>query len=284
MIWKKIIVLLVKRMKTLYISDLDGTLLRKDERTSEFTNETINALVERGLLFSYATARSHHSAPRATQGLTVRLPLIVYNGAMIVDGGTGELLLSNFFGDSADDCLDELIRGGIWPIVYSFVEGTEHFSYLAEKCSGGTLDFVATRKGDPRDNPVGDPRELYLGEKFYITCIDEKEKLEPFFEKYKERFHCVFHRDIYSGEYWLEIMPKEASKSNAVRQLKERLGCGRLVVFGDGRNDIDMFQAADEAYAVENAVEELKKIADGVIGSNQDDGVAKWLLARCGTE
>ena len=38
-----------------------------------------------------------------------------------------------------------------------------------------------------------------------------------------------------------------------------------------------MFEISDECYAVENAVEELKKISTGIIGSNEDDGVAKWL-------
>ena len=38
-----------------------------------------------------------------------------------------------------------------------------------------------------------------------------------------------------------------------------------------------MFQVADECYAVENAVDELKQIATDIIGSNEDDGVAKWL-------
>ena len=49
------------------------------------------------------------------------------------------------------------------------------------------------------------------------------------------------------------------------------------MVFGDGMNDLDLFEAADEAYAVENAVPELKAAATGIIGSNNDDGVAKWL-------
>ncbi len=40
---------------------------------------------------------------------------------------------------------------------------------------------------------------------------------------------------------------------------------------------IDMFEIADEAYAVSNAVDELKSIASGIIGSNDEDGVAKWL-------
>lgn len=97
------------------------------------------------------------------------------------------------------------------------------------------------------------------------------------YEKYREKYHCVFQTELYTKEQWLEIMPLEASKSHAIAQLKKQLGCERLVVFGDGKNDMDMFELADEAYAVENAVPELKAIATAVIGSNDSDGVARWL-------
>ena len=73
-------------------------------------------------------------------------------------------------------------------------------------------------------------------------------------------------------------MPEAATKSNAVIQLKELLGCDKLIVFGDGKNDLDMFEIADECYAVSNAVEALKERATAVIGSNDEDGVAKWLV------
>ena len=63
-------------------------------------------------------------------------------------------------------------------------------------------------------------------------------------------------------------------------RLKEYLGCDRVVAFGDQNNDIDMFEVADEAYAVENAVEELKAVATGVIASTDDDGVAHFLRER----
>ena len=59
--------------------------------------------------------------------------------------------------------------------------------------------------------------------------------------------------------------------------MQKKCGCERVVVFGDSLNDISMFQIADEAYAVANAVEGLKKVATGVIGDNNADGVAKWL-------
>ena len=269
-------------MKTLYVSDLDGTLLRSDQKTSEYTNETINTLVRDGMLFSYATARSWHTAHKVTDGLTAAFPLIVYNGAFIRDNASGELLAENFFEKTdAVKLVGELIVSGVQPIVYAFVEGEERFSYQKDEINAPTRDFVFSRAGDSRDRPVSDREELTAGKMFYIVCIDEPEKLLPFFERCRELYHCVYQRDIYSGEQWLEIMPKEASKSHAIIQLKTLLDCDRLVVFGDGINDLDMFHFADEAYAVENAVPELKAAATAVIGSNDEDGVAKWLRENC---
>lgn len=55
------------------------------------------------------------------------------------------------------------------------------------------------------------------------------------------------------------------------------MGCEKIVAFGDGKNDVDMFELADESYAVENAHEDLKKYATDIILSNEEDGVAQWL-------
>ncbi|MBP0980277.1 MAG: HAD family phosphatase, partial [Oscillospiraceae bacterium] len=72
-------------MKTLYISDLDGTLLNSDAQISQYTADTLNSLIEKGLLFSYATARSYITAGRITKDITARFPLILYNGAFVLD-------------------------------------------------------------------------------------------------------------------------------------------------------------------------------------------------------
>ena len=53
-------------MKTLYLSDLDGTLLSGSQTVSDFTARTINELVSRGMVFSYATARGFGTATKAT--------------------------------------------------------------------------------------------------------------------------------------------------------------------------------------------------------------------------
>ena len=61
-------------------------------------------------------------------------------------------------------------------------------------------------------------------------------------------------------------LTKKGNKAHAILQLKEYLNCDKVVVFGDGLNDLSMFEIADESYAVENACRELKEKATGVIG------------------
>lgn len=264
-------------MNTLYVSDLDGTLLRSNEMTSEYTNKIINSLTEKGMIFSYATARSFITAKKVTKGLTAKIPLIVYNGAFVIDNISEELLIENYFDDTVESLLEDLFHNGVYPVVYSFINNEEKFSFVPELCTQGMNVFINSRKGDIRTNAVKTVDDLKSGKIFYITCIDKPEKLEPLYKKYQHDFHCVYQKDIYSKEQWLEIMPKETSKSNAIKQLQALVNCERLVVFGDGKNDIDMFQLADEGYAVQNAHDDLKKYATAIIHSNDDDGVAKWL-------
>lgn len=263
---------------TLYVSDLDGTLMHKDLTISDFTVNTINELVNKGMHFSFATARSLVTASKIASKIEVSLPVIVYNGSFIMDSRTGEVLSAVFFSKEERQKIGKcLLEHDVYPIVYAFRDGIEKYSYVPELISRASSEFLQEKKGDIRDNPVPDTESLMEGEIFYFTCIDEEEKLAPLYEAMKDTFYCVYQRDIYSGEQWLEIMPKQATKANAVKRLMQMLGCSRIISFGDGKNDIPMFQISDECYAMENAEDALKRIATAVIGSNEEDGVAKWL-------
>ncbi len=264
-------------MKTLYVSDLDGTLLRSDQKTSDFTNQTINELVEEGMLFSYATARSYIAAMPVTKGLDARIPLIVYNGSMVVDNVDGSIMFSHYLQEEAHQLLDELMERDIYPIVFSIIDGAEKMSYVPSKISAETKRFIDMRNGDIRMNPVDDPQRLHAGDIFDITCIDQYDKLQPFYEKCKDHYQAIFQLDIYTNDPWLEILPKGTSKANAIKEVAQYYHCDKVVVFGDGMNDIEMFKMADESYAVRNAVPALKEIATGIIAGNNDDAVAKWL-------
>ena len=263
--------------RTLYVSDLDGTLLRSTERISGYSCRVINDLTSRGMIFSYATARSLVTAKKVTEGLDAKIPVIAYNGGFIFDNATGEILYSNYFGQDVLALLDDLFMSGICPIVYAFIEGVEKFSYAPDLINHQTRKFTDLRQGDIRTNLVDSPEDLKKGDIFYVMCSDEDSKLKPVYERYKDTYHCVYQVDMYTKEWWLEIMPKDTSKANAIMKLKSMLGCGKVIAFGDGRNDIDLFEVADEGYAVANADPDLKKRAKDVILSNDEDGVAKWL-------
>lgn len=266
--------------KTLYISDLDGTLLQSNQKISQRSCQIINSLVDKGMIFSYATARSIHTAKVAAQGLTAKIPLIVYNGAFIMQNVTYERLLSSTFSESdALHIYGALTRNNCYPIVYSLINDTEKFSYNTSKLNPAFSEFLAERKGDFRDRPLSSEDGILDGEKFYFTCIDENPtSLNYSYNELKGNYNCVFQKDIYGNRYLLEIMPKEATKAQAVLKLKSMLNCDRIVGFGDALNDIPLRNASDEFYAVANASEELKKLSNGIIGSNDEDGVAQWLL------
>lgn len=269
--------------ETLYVSDLDGTLLTGEQRLTDFTLRVLNRLVRRGVKFTYATARSRNSAEVVTRGLTKSLPVIVYNGAFIRRGDTGELLGKETLLPAQVDGAREIFRRhGISPLVYTLLEGVERVRWRPGRETPGVARYLEQRRGDPRFLPAGGEDSLYEGEVFYFTGIGEREDLEPAWEELSrvEGLRALLQEEIYQpGEFWLEVMPQGATKANAARLLAKRLGCRRMVAFGDGLNDLPLFEAAQERCAVENAAPPLKEAADWVIPGSEEDGVAKWLLA-----
>ena len=266
--------------KTLYVTDLDGTLLNRRDRINPESIKVINGLVKEGMLFTYATARSLVSATVVTQGLSMDIPIIAYNGAFIIHPSTGEILSKESFAEGeADRVMEVLEEHGISVLVYAYVEGVEKVSWLVSRENEGIRRYLSLRKGDRRLRPVATREELYQGDKFYFTCIGEREELQPIYDIFSRDagFRCTIQQELYRPEYFCEIMPAGATKAKAILKLKKLWNCDRVVSFGDAVNDIPMFEISDECYAVENAVEELKAIATGVIGSNEEDGVAEWL-------
>lgn len=271
-------------MKTLYLSDLDGTLLRSDLTLSAYTCRVIDDIVGRCIPFAFATARSRTTALKVTKGISVPLPIIAYNGAFIVDTKTGRIIHKTAFtSEEAQEIYSVYRSFGLSPIVYRLAGGRERFSYDDSSVNRLTRDFIESRGEDPRKDPLTGDSEILEGEPFYFNCIGEESALRGAYEKLRGKYEVLYYDDIYSKERWLEIMPKGATKASAALRLRELLGCDRIAAFGDSVNDISLFNAADEKYAVANADERLKAAADEIIPSNDEDGVAKVLEKKLGS-
>lgn len=270
-------------MNTMVISDLDGTLLNSDVRLSEFTVNAINFLIRRGVNFTYATARSLNSAKKVTNGVEPTLPVITYNGACIKSPGTGEIIeIQGLDADQVALIRETLDKFGVSPLIYTYLDGEEKVLWQRGSESVGLQLYLDSRRDDERMLPVDSFDDLFCGEIFYVTCIeDSDELLAPLCVDLTadHSLNCLLQKDIYGPEYyWLEIMDYRVSKAHALDTIKKLTGMERIISFGDSINDVPLFEVSDECYAVENAVEPLKKVADDVIGSNDDDSVAKWLI------
>lgn len=274
---------------TLFVSDLDWTLLNPKASLSTFTRDTINKLIDRGIHFTYATARSINSSCIATRGLNLKLPVVTYNGCCIIDSITLEVIEAEYLDNAQNSFIQSaILSSGLSPLVYSYRGSAETVTYSVKdvKNSKGIQAYLNSRKTDKRLNPIHDSSLLYDGKIFYYTLIDSYDQLKPLYDiiRVREDINCLLQHEQYRDEYWLEIMPGSATKANAILKLKHLLNLDRLVCFGDGLNDIPMFKIADESYAVSNAVHELKDIATNVIESNEDNGVAKYMLTLKGLD
>ncbi len=263
---------------TLFVTDLDGTLLRSDTSLSEYTVRTLNHLINDGVLFTYATARSFVSASPLVRELTLNCPAVIFNGVFVVDPKTGRHIIENVYSAECQrTARDFFVRESIAPLVYAYIDGRERVSFLKSRLDD-VANYVNSRKGDRRLRPVDSYDELFMGDVFYFTVIDPRNvnALDSVFDP-ENGFARNIQRDTYDDMIWYEIYDKSASKANAVIQLRELMNADELFCFGDNFNDISMIKAADKGVAVRNACEELKTLADIIIDSNNEDGVAKFI-------
>lgn len=257
--------------------------MRNDCALSRTTIDTINDLTGKGLAFTFATARSIESAIPITGELRLKLPVITRNGAVLADNNTGKHLEKALFTEKEVKMLKELLPElPKYGFVSCFLGEEMHRLYIDGEHSPELDGYIDYYTDNPTVRPVATVPELFCGEPGYVTLVGAKDEISPIYERVKvyDGWECLFQKDTYRDEYWLEICPQNCTKAKTILKLKNRYGFKRLVVFGDGLNDIPMFKAADECYAVANALREVKQIATGVIGSNEEDAVAEFLKQR----
>lgn len=269
--------------KTLYVTDLDGTLLQDKQTLSEETIRILNELLDQGLYFTYATGRSFTSAAPVTEKLHLSLPVISRDGCIIADPKSMQEIEINRISDEMIQKLRPILAPSMSScFITTYSNGGEQKVYCEGPHSAGLCMYLEEHKDDPRLLAVANEAALYDNEISYFKLISDLEELDAIYQQLKEEpeLSCFLQKDNYSEVYWLSIYPKCATKAAAIQKIQKQLSCDRLVVFGDSVNDVSMCHIADESCAVANATEEMKDAATHVIGSNMEDSVAKWILAQ----
>lgn len=79
--------------------------------------------------------------------------------------------------------------------------------------------------------------------------------------------------------YFLEFSHRKANKYEGLTMWAKLMNCHpkEVTAFGDNLNDLGMFKAAGKSIAVANAKPKLLELANELIASNDDDGVAQYI-------
>lgn len=270
----------------LYISDLDGTLLNNDAKLSDFTVKTVNSLAEKGMCFTFATARSVYSAKPITSALNINIPYILMNGVSIYNPLNDRYIKNEYISPETSSEIIGVFREHDLKCFMYKIHDDVLTAYFTEINSQVMNSFAEVRRNNYNKPFVqcADLADHADDETVYFTVTGEYERLLPIkngIEKIKGVNHA-FYRDTYTGKYYLEIFSESASKANGIKYLRNEYGFDEIVCFGDNLNDLTMFEESDIKIAVGNAVNELKKSADFVALPNENDGVAKWLAENYG--
>jgi len=268
--------------KILYISDLDGTLLSPEMELTPNTEDIINTFIDQGGLFTIATARGLESVIPLISGLHLQLPLILHNGVSIFDISLQKYLKQTYMSQDLTRNMIQYIQfQGHRPILYGSDAEGNHRVYFTELQNAAEENYIGDRlqRGDQRFQSVKIlPVETtqVIGIKIILPSVPANRLCTQLNFKYKAQIHVM--EDIYTpGFSWVEISDLEGTKRTAVEFIRGFLEVEWIVCFGDQINDISMFEAADEGFAVNNAVDALKRIATRVIGPNTEDSVAQYI-------
>lgn len=273
-------------MPTLFVSDLDGTLLNSNSQVSDFSAKIINRLTAQDILFSVATARSIGTAFDKIKPLHIRIPFCLMNGVFLYyKDNLHPVDICPFPKEAAITLLRESLRIGASPFLYQYLPTEQKMELQYFDLNYPPREQFYQMRKDSAYKKLVKVHAPYFhkeGIPVYINFLDEYNILQRVngIVRNIPGVQSVFYHDPVLNAWYLEVFSSEAGKAAGVRRLAEIVHANRIVAFGDNDNDLSMFEIADECYATSNAPQVIQNQADGVIPSCDEDGVARFLAAR----
>ena len=273
--------------KHLYVSDMDGTLLGPDSRVSEESAEIITSLSRRGVPVTVATARTPATVDVLLRGIVTIVPAIVMTGAALWDRERRRYINPVFLEEGVAAAVKSVFdETEVNPFIY-VLDGTDRLNvYHRREMNRQEERFYQERRHlEGKRFVLGDSRELAVppGGSILMFAVGEARRIEAVAERLKviDGLSVSCYRDIFNHDVAnIEVFGADVSKAKAIRWLAYRIGAEKVTVYGDNLNDLPMFEVADEAVAVANAMPEVLAKADRVIGRNGESAVARDILAH----
>ena len=244
------------------LTDLDGTLICSDGSISERTKEILKRCQNHGIYVVIATARYWIGAERYIEEIQPDYE-ITTDGTLIHRQGEQIYSCNLEIEDTNQIIQDILARDPETEITVAAGRqvfwNSQHISESEKLHKAVYCDY---------QQPLSCRANKIVAE------LPDYETAAQIANKNKCRLQS------YRGENWYAFLPKTASKVQAIRELVKilNISLSDIVAFGDDKNDMEMLKICGTGVAVANAISDVKGVADSVTLSNDEDGVAEWLV------
>ncbi|MBE5799085.1 MAG: HAD family hydrolase [Clostridiales bacterium] len=263
-------------MIKLIASDMDGTLLTTDKRLPKGFAGVVRALYEKGVSFCIASGRQYASLRRDLEALVPELIFIAENGALIMERD------QQLFIDPLEACdLPDIVRAAegldqVYPVICrsdaALVDKSASEAFVDELRMYYEQTFVV-------DDLAGMSADFHDVCKvaFYDAGDAATHELPVLQQRLGDR-----HAVILSGANWVDVMKPGVNKGRAMQMLQtlKSLSPDECMAFGDYLNDLELLESVTESYAMENALDELRRIAKHIAPPNDEDGVMRVVKQR----
>lgn len=265
------------------IMDVDGTLTNGKKVVTPKTKEALLKAEEAGAILILASGRPTTGLMDLARELKMDQHhglLVSYNGSKVIDCETMETLFNQALSVEEGKAVLEHMKkfDRVRPMIdkgeYMYVNNVydnwitwkgKPFDVIQYESRGGKfklceIDDLAAFVDFPLNKILTTSDPEYLQEHY-------KEMMEPF----KDTLSCMF-----TGDFYFEFTAQGIDKAKALDTVLIPMGYKKeeMIAFGDGHNDASMVRYAGIGVAMENAVQDLKDIADEITLSNEEDGIA----------
>jgi len=250
------------------ISDFDQTLVLHDLTLHSKIIQKVQLFISKGYFFTIASGRGYFGdLQNAVKNMGILIPVIIRNGAEIIDPIDGKIIFSQYI---KSEIADSIIKNLLQKKVELYVE------------KGAITYSVNAIPGNHAPNEIYKNIILLQPENIPKILIKINSRLkadvlrDEIMNEYDKQVSIKINT-ITNDNYAIDINSKNISKSNAVRFVIEHLGLQKkqVVAVGDNANDIELFSECGFKVAMGNAVPELKTQADLVTDSVNELGIIK---------
>jgi hypothetical protein len=261
-------------MIKLICSDIDGTLLNAEREVSKKTKVEFHNIKDK-LPIILISSRMPSAIRHLQKDLGIEnLPLVAYNGGLIVvDNEVKQSTTLSF------ELVKKIIGMNKDSLHLSLYQKDKWYAPVQDQWTQREINNTKVNPEIKNNTEVLDLWEPQQTGAHKIMCMGDPSLVNDFYIELSNKFSNDLH--LYrSKDTYIEIAPKQISKRSAIEFLissEYKFEFSQVMSFGDNYNDIDMLQASGLGLAVGNAKEEVRAVADKIIGDAKKDGVAEFL-------